>query len=109
MPETAGCWLARNGRGCWRGPCPVCGGDDRFQVWDWEAGESPHFWCRKCQIWGDAIDVYQWFLVPGESFHAAVRVLALELGLRTPDHGVNRQARIAIRERVSLGELRHAG
>jgi len=37
--------------GEWAGPCPVCGGDDRFRVWP----ERERFWCRKCGISGDAI------------------------------------------------------
>ena len=33
----------------WAGPCPKCGGEDRFRVWP-EAGNSGtgSFWCRQC-------------------------------------------------------------
>jgi putative DNA primase/helicase len=54
------------------GPCPVCGGHDRFavnvvkQIWN----------CRGCQRGGDVIDLVQH--VDGCSFHAAIRTLAGE-------------------------------
>jgi DNA primase len=35
------------------GPCPRCGGRDRFRVWP--QAETPRFWCRQCGWWGDAI------------------------------------------------------
>jgi hypothetical protein len=41
------------------GPCPKCGGTDRFRVW-----KSPDRWlwhCRGChEKWGDVIDFVQW-------------------------------------------------
>jgi DNA primase len=33
------------------GPCPFCGGNDRFRVWP----ESGRYWCRGCNKQGDAI------------------------------------------------------
>jgi DNA primase len=39
--------------GEWVGPCPFCGGNDRFHVWP--LSESPGWWCRFCQKSGDAI------------------------------------------------------
>jgi DNA primase len=35
------------------GPCPWCGGDDRFHVWP--DADPPHYWCRRCERWGTAI------------------------------------------------------
>jgi DNA primase len=32
--------------GQWSGPCPFCGGTDRFQVWPY--AEVPGWWCRVC-------------------------------------------------------------
>lgn len=84
---TAGVPLQRDGKES-SGPCPLCGGADRFRVWTAEDGRRPGFWCRRCGTSGDAISVYRDLLVPGASFFDAVRVLALQLGLRTPDHGV---------------------
>jgi len=33
------------------GPCPFCGGRDRFRVWP----EKGRYWCRQCRAGGDAI------------------------------------------------------
>jgi len=42
---------AATGGGEWAGPCPFCGGKDRFRVWP----ESGRFWCRGCGKTGDEI------------------------------------------------------
>ena len=58
----------------WAGPCPRCGGDDRFHV---NAGADSEGWwfCRQChQKPGDAIAFVRW-LQPGLSFAAAVEQL----------------------------------
>jgi len=56
------------GRGEYQGPCPVCGGKDRFRVFpDQEpsgelavkAGARGGYWCRQCDISGDYI---QWLV-----------------------------------------------
>lgn len=39
------------------GPCPFCGGTDRFIVWTQPDQGNPRFWCRQCTISGDAIDL----------------------------------------------------
>lgn len=44
--------------GEWAGPCPGCGGDDRFRVWP--RAERPRYWCRRCGQAGDAIDYVRW-------------------------------------------------
>jgi len=41
---------ATNG-GEYAGPCPFCGGRDRFRVWP----EQGRYWCRGCKKTGDAI------------------------------------------------------
>lgn len=41
--------------GEWHGPCPFCGGRDRFHVWPQPARTKPHYWCRQCEQRGDAI------------------------------------------------------
>ena len=33
------------------GPCPFCGGNDRFRVWP----EKDRYWCRQCGKTGDSI------------------------------------------------------
>lgn len=37
--------------GEYAGPCPFCGGRDRFRVWP----QTGRYWCRRCQRSGDAI------------------------------------------------------
>jgi DNA primase len=39
------------------GPCPFCGGKDRFIVWTQPEQRNPRFWCRQCNKSGDAIDL----------------------------------------------------
>lgn len=107
---TAGVPLQRDGREH-SGSCPTCGGRDRFRVWTAEDSCRPGYWCRKCGISGDVIAAYRAFLVPGASFFDAVRVLALQLGLRTPDHGSASPATAARPSRriIALGHPRSGG
>jgi|APSaa5957512622_1039677.scaffolds.fasta_scaffold19314_4 DNA primase len=42
--------------GEYAGPCPFCGGTDRFRVWPEHSGGRGRFWCRQCGRWGDPID-----------------------------------------------------
>lgn len=46
--------VAGSNGGEWAGPCPSCGGRDRFRVWPLAA--RPRYWCRQCKMGGDAID-----------------------------------------------------
>ena len=39
--------------GEYAGPCPWCGGRDRFRVWP--DADRPGYWCRQCGKTGDAI------------------------------------------------------
>lgn len=39
--------------GEWHGPCPQCGGADRFHVWP----KRGRFWCRQCNVKGDVIEL----------------------------------------------------
>lgn len=39
--------------GEYAGPCPWCGGEDRFRVWP--DADRPGYWCRGCGRHGDAI------------------------------------------------------
>ena len=40
--------------GEYAGPCPSCGGSDRFHVWP-EQGDGGRYWCRGCSKTGDVI------------------------------------------------------
>lgn len=41
--------------GEWWGPCPACGGNDRFHVWPHQNGGKGGYWCRACGLSGDNI------------------------------------------------------
>jgi DNA primase len=45
--------VASTNGGEWAGPCPFCGGRDRFRVWP--NANPPRWWCRQCARNGDAI------------------------------------------------------
>ena len=69
----------------WCGPCPFCGGDDRFRVWPEqeggkaarEAGVVGKFWCRQCDKNGDTIELL--VAVKGLTFVEACKELRIEL------------------------------
>lgn len=68
--------VASSGGGEWAGPCPFCGGRDRFHVQPYHPGGG-RWLCRGCTqgAWRDAID-YGRRLYPGLSFGEVCRVLA---------------------------------
>ncbi len=41
--------------GEYAGPCPGCGGNDRFRCWPNDKGGRGSFWCRQCDKGGDDI------------------------------------------------------
>lgn len=48
--------VASTNGGEYHGPCPFCGGEDRFAVWPRPRdGKNPHMWCRSCGFSGDAV------------------------------------------------------
>ena len=42
--------------GEYAGPCPFCGGEDRFRVWPEHPDGRGEWWCRRCERGGDAVD-----------------------------------------------------
>jgi putative DNA primase/helicase len=74
LVERLGAKVKRAGTSEWAGPCPVCGGKDRFgvnikkQVWN----------CRGCGKGGDVIDLAQH--AGGVTFAEAVAALSGEMG-----------------------------
>jgi hypothetical protein len=62
--------------GEYHGPCPKCGGNDRFHVWP-EQGEHGTFWCRGCQLAGDAIEYL--IKIEGMTFPGACKEIGKEL------------------------------
>lgn len=65
--------------GEYHGPCPVCGGTDRFHIWPAQ-GDHGTFWCRSCGIGGDAIE----YLVKIEGLH--FRDACKEVGKELPEN-----------------------
>lgn len=59
------------------GPCPRCGGADRFVVF---RSDPPRWYCRRCDVSGDAIDLVRH--VRGCSWREAVRYLGYEAPAR---------------------------
>jgi DNA primase len=67
--------VASTGGGEYAGSCPFCKGTNRFRVWPNDS--RPHFWCRRCDRKGDAIDYIQ--LKKGYSFREACTHLGIQL------------------------------
>ena len=76
------------------GPCPWCGGTDRFLVWPSD-GDTGGFWCRRCGRKGDGID----YLRDAEdlSFQEACEVAHCEWAGMVPRH-----SRHELRNRLNL-------
>lgn len=68
----------RNSRGAeFAGPCPLCGGRDRFLVWPEQNDGQGSFSCRQCGISGDVIE---WFMrVDGMTFQEAAKAAGRKL------------------------------
>lgn len=53
--------VATTNGGEYAGPCPVCGGKDRFRVWPAKKGtEGGAWWCRSEEKSGDLIEFFRW-------------------------------------------------
>lgn len=86
----------------WAGPCPVCGGNDRFRAWPTmaggdvcrEAGISGSWWCRQCDRGGDVISLLEF--ARGLDFVGACKDLGIGLsaGPRQPQSRPLRQPRV---------------
>jgi DNA primase len=77
--------VATTNGGEFSGPCPWCGGQDRFRVWP-EEGPAGRYWCRQCGKMGDAIQFLRDF--KGLSFQEACQELKQNL---TSVNGFKRQ------------------
>lgn len=71
-------WGKHKGGGEWAGPCPHCGGTDRFIVWpEHKSGATGgRFLCRGCGAHGDAIEFLRLF--QNLSYREACEALRLE-------------------------------
>lgn len=71
--------VASTGGGEWAGPCPKCGGRDRFRVWPDHPGGRGRWFCRQChEKRGDAIDYRCW--LHNETYPEALAALGLDAG-----------------------------
>jgi len=62
--------------GEYAGPCPGCGGTDRFLCWPVDKGGGGSYWCRRCNKGGDLVQFlvdYCGYTFP-DAFSAAGRV-----------------------------------
>lgn len=62
--------------GEYAGPCPACGGKDRFRCWPHEDSRGGRYWCRQCGRKGDAIQYLRDFR--NMSFRDACNMLHLD-------------------------------
>lgn len=76
--------------GEWAGPCPSCGGRDRFRCWPSQRGGGT-FWCRQCGARGDAIQFFRVF--EGLGFKEAAARAGMEGVVK--DSRARRRARAA--------------
>lgn len=63
--------------GEWQGPCPACGGTDRFHVWPNQHQGRGSYWCRSCARAGDNIQFLMDF--DGMDFKSACAYLKLNI------------------------------
>lgn len=71
--------VATTNGGEWQGPCPACGGEDRFHVWPQQQDGKGGYWCRGCDRTGDNIQFLRDF--DGLSFKEA----CMQLNMDMPD------------------------
>jgi len=67
--------VAGTNGGEWAGPCPWCGGKDRFRVWPTPRDAKGRYWCRGCDRSGDEIQFLRDF--KNLSFAEACRQLGM--------------------------------
>jgi DNA primase len=70
--------VSNHNGGEYAGPCPGCGGRDRFRVWP----EQDRYWCRRCGKQGDTIQYLRDFR--GLTFREAARLVGKQLGPYQP-------------------------
>lgn len=75
------------GEGEWQGPCPLCGGTDRFHVFP-NQGDHGTVWCRSCDLKGDAIEYLM--KVEGLAFRDAAKEVGKEISDEDTTHNAPR-------------------
>jgi hypothetical protein len=78
------------------GPCPRCGGDDRFSI-----NTKKQLWnCRGCDRGGDVIDLTQW--LDGSDFETAVYKLTGNPGRRATCRSGGSNAKSLARTTIAM-------
>lgn len=92
--------VASSGGGEWAGPCPFCGGKDRFRVQPYHPGGG-RWLCRGCTqgAWRDVID-YGRRLYPGLSFGEVCQRLAGGAGINAYSHNTSHSHRANFHDRA---------
>ena len=68
--------VSSNKGGEYHGPCPLCGGMNRFHIWPTQDDGKGSWWCRGCEKGGDAL---QWLRdVEGMSYRQACESVGKE-------------------------------
>ncbi len=62
--------------GEYQGPCPTCGGENRFHIWPHQ-GDHGTYWCRSCDQAGDAIQYLM--QIDGMTFKAAAATVGKDI------------------------------
>lgn len=84
--------------GEYAGPCPFCGGNDRFRTWP-EQGEYGKWWCRQCGRSGDAIQYLRDYRKMG--FKEACQYVGKEITRPSPSWSSRKTARAAKEPRAT--------
>jgi hypothetical protein len=75
--------------GEWQGPCPGCGGTDRFHVWPNQNEGKGAYWCRGCEKSGDNIQFLRDF--DGMGYRQACEYLGEKIHEAEDPHGTPTQ------------------
>lgn len=87
--------------GEWHGPCPDCGGQDRFHVWPNENDGKGSYWCRVCEKHGDNIQ----FLIDFEGM--TFREACTRLNIMLPDRLGSRRSAPSQKQRPEFTPEAH--
>ena len=93
--------------GEYHGPCPGCGGNDRFHVWPEQNDGQGSYWCRGCGKGGDLIQFLMDFC--GKPFVEAAKMAGKELAeedkYRAPSPPKSKSYQVAGWEPVSPNDI----
>ena len=78
--------IRNKGNGEYCGPCPSCGGEDRFVLWPEHSSGATggRFMCRGCGVQGDAVEFLRVFR--GMTYREACEALKIESGAQNGVH-----------------------